>query len=854
LRKLLSILALTLLLVVGFAGSKPQLTEASAVSVSEDPSYIYMRNTAFNLEMRYEKPSNSFRDMLVNGVDYVVGNPESFWLYGGTQASYFPYSSYTVDVEANKTKVTITNIPKSYGGSVVQPKYEVAIWESYPIYFIKLTVTNIGIADISIGADDFGVMLKGLDLVNASGSSDYSKAYITTLLCNGNPENRTGLWQQYLSPPWYPFVFLMGNGTGRAVFGATSPSYGLFQAGQYGEGPTYQGTMFKTLYPSWPYAFTWKPNESFTLELWYCFPTVEGITQFQNAVVRYAPEIFKGRVQFPSDHADWLYRLNVYCEWGGIVADSEVDKAVQLGAKAIVLEPTDWALGAYSWIQLKNHFAYAHTQGLKVIVSLDPSRPNAFLPDPEPPYNSTWRIVNAAGDPLDHTYSMATGWYLRYLNYTEYLVKDLGVDGVWLYLDYGTLDYNVTRLPRLFSHLIQVGSYLGAAKQFFSIYRGHSGFLSDGRFQSGFLFSKNVTVQFLEEALFYKYGTPEFSLSKVLKFERLFYPMVMRMLHQLGYEGPYWGIAIDSYSTKPSYTRACFNIAYAFNIGLYYSYPCLDNDPAWTKNFTKRWNSWLGGYYLTLDEDEIYTEYDGAFNITESTSSNGTAVMVHKNSLRPYLRLGFGNLDNFTKTVNITLNYLSMGLNPVATWKLYNPQTGMLTALSSPIQVTLTGLSYYSLAIVFNSALLSAGPYEVDLANLTRTGDHTLYTFQSQNASTKFSVKVFLETPSRAIVIVRKNSIAYYDWKKYDNGTLTIRNLSGTLIDLTVIDPHPIVVQIYMVFIGVMSVLTAFAAKIRKTLSKNRKILIVIIILAAAIMILLFTVSLWLPHVLQSLA
>lgn len=858
-RRLLSILALTLLLVVGFEGSNPQLTEANAVSVTSDSSYIYMRNTAFNLEMRYEKASNSFRNMLVDGVEYIVGTPESFWLYGGTQASYFPYSSHTVDAEANQTKVTIADTARSYGGSLVQPEYEVTIWETYPIYHVNLTVTNAGVNDISIGADDFAVMLKGLDLLNASGSSDYTEAYVTTLYCNGNPENRTGLWQQYLSPPWYPFAFLTGNGTGRSVFAAIAPSYGLFQAGQYGEGPTYQGTMFKTLYPSWPFAFTWKPNESFSLNLWYCFASSEDITSFQDAVLRYVPEIFKGKVQFPSSHADRLYRLNVYCEWG-VVSNGEVDKAVQLGAKAIVLEPTDWALGAYSWNELKTHFAYAHSKDLKVIVTLDPSRPNAFLPDPEPPYNATWRIVNVEGVPLPHTYSLATDWYARYLNYTEYLIKDLAIDGVWLYLDYGNLDYNVTRTPRLFSHLIRLGVLSGKIQEYFQAYRGCQGFISEARFQSGFLWSENITIQFLEEALFYEYGSPGFSLSKVLRFERLFYPMVMQMLQKLGYTGPFWGIGIGSWAVlyppeaMVPYLRAGFSTAYGLQIGLYYGPQVYDCDLAWGRNVTERWNSWLGGYYLSLKNSMIYTQYDGSFVLSESASSNGTAFMLTKSSVKPVIDLSFGNLDNFTKTVNVTLDRVKLGLDPAKTYTLYNLQSGVLSSLPSTIQVTLPGLSYCSLAVVFNSALLSAGPYEVDLTNLTRTGDHTFYTFQSQNASTKFTLKIYLEVPSRAVVVVKKNGAAYYDWKKYDNGTVIIKNLSGTVLDVTVIDPHPVIVQIYMIFIAILAAFTAAVAKLRKKLSERPVLAASIFVAAIVILILTLTVSLWLPYLLQSLA
>ena len=132
-------------------------------------------------------------------------------------------------------------------------------------------------------------------------------------------------------------------------------------------------------------------------------------------------------------------------------------------------------------------------------------------------------------------------------------------------------------------------------------------------------------------------------------------------------------------------------------------------------------------------------------------------------------------------------------------------------------------------------------------------GTDQSYTIASSGSSpSSYSLKLKIFNPSRAIVMVKKDGATYYDWKKYNNGTVLIRNLSGTTLDITVIDPHPVIVQIYMVFIAAAGALVALTVKIRKFLSKNRKILLVS--MAAVVLILLLTASWWVPVLLQSLA
>lgn len=90
-------------------------------------------------------------------------------------------------------------------------------------------------------------------------------------------------------------------------------------------------------------------------------------------------------------------------------------------------------------------------------------------------------------------------------------------------------------------------------------------------------------------------------------------------------------------------------------------------------------------------------------------------------------------------------------------------------------------------------------------------------------------VRIKLEDPSRAIVRVRRDGRPYYNWSvNRTSGLLSINN-SGSDFEITVIDPHPVIVQIYMVLVSFMAALTALAMKIRSKLNWRRALLLIFV-------------------------
>jgi len=86
-----------------------------------------------------------------------------------------------------------------------------------------------------------------------------------------------------------------------------------------------------------------------------------------------------------------------------------------------------------------------------------------------------------------------------------------------------------------------------------------------------------------------------------------------------------------------------------------------------------------------------------------------------------------------------------------------------------------------------------------------------------------------LKTPDRALIRVKEGGRTYFNWTyDLDTGILDIRGLSGTEIDVYVVDPHPIIVQLHLFFTSILAALASIAVKTRRLSTRRRTIALIV--------------------------
>ncbi len=97
------------------------------------------------------------------------------------------------------------------------------------------------------------------------------------------------------------------------------------------------------------------------------------------------------------------------------------------------------------------------------------------------------------------------------------------------------------------------------------------------------------------------------------------------------------------------------------------------------------------------------------------------------------------------------------------------------------------------------------------------------------------TIRYRVRQPERAIIRVKKDGRTIYNWRVED-GELIIPGLTGTTVEVFVIDPHPYIVKLYMALMGLASASTSLIAALRRKLG-GRSILILLAILTLTLIL-----------------
>jgi len=98
----------------------------------------------------------------------------------------------------------------------------------------------------------------------------------------------------------------------------------------------------------------------------------------------------------------------------------------------------------------------------------------------------------------------------------------------------------------------------------------------------------------------------------------------------------------------------------------------------------------------------------------------------------------------------------------------------------------------------------------------------------------------YITQPARAIVVVKKNGRTHYNWQmNQTSGYLRILGL-GSLIEVRIIDPHPVIVQLYMVFVSAAAALSGLLVKLRRRLSRGMLIVLAFSGVALAVLLIVY--------------
>jgi len=99
------------------------------------------------------------------------------------------------------------------------------------------------------------------------------------------------------------------------------------------------------------------------------------------------------------------------------------------------------------------------------------------------------------------------------------------------------------------------------------------------------------------------------------------------------------------------------------------------------------------------------------------------------------------------------------------------------------------------------------------------------------------TIRYRLRQPERAIIRVNRDGRTIYNWR-VEGEELVIPGLTGTEVEVYVIDPHPYIVQLHRLFILILGAITSATAAIRRRIGSKWALVVALILIIAFFLIL----------------
>jgi len=122
---------------------------------------------------------------------------------------------------------------------------------------------------------------------------------------------------------------------------------------------------------------------------------------------------------------------------------------------------------------------------------------------------------------------------------------------------------------------------------------------------------------------------------------------------------------------------------------------------------------------------------------------------------------------------------------------------------------------------------------EGQLVEYELEGEDEHLVFQLSAVST---IRYRLRQPERAIIRVKKEGKTIYNWR-VEGEELVIPGLTGTEVEVFVVDPHPYIVMLHRVFVLILGILTSIVAVVRRRLGKRGMMLILAVVFGMFILL-----------------